>query len=95
MKFITLSTIKDTFFTMPPVMVRQIAEANVAFMKQQRQAGKVLEAYIIPGWRRSVVKASSTGTNSLPTCKSYSCDGSQLRGNEQGAELYWRFGRYL
>ena len=55
MKFITISTIKDTYFTMPPAMVRQITEANIAFMKQQRQAGKILEAYIIPGWRRSVV----------------------------------------
>lgn len=55
MKFLTISTIKGTFYSLPPAMVKQLTEANLAHMKQQKQAGKILEAHVIPGWRRSVV----------------------------------------
>ena len=55
MKFLSIATMKDAMFTLPPATARQLTEANLAFMKQQRQAGKILEAYIIPGWKRSVV----------------------------------------
>ena len=55
MKFLTIGTVKDTMYTTPPTVTRQLMEATVAWMKQQKQAGTILEAYVIPAWRRSIV----------------------------------------
>jgi hypothetical protein len=55
MKFLTISTLKDEWFELPPAMSRQLCEANIAYMKRQKQAGTTLEAYVIPGWRRSII----------------------------------------
>jgi muconolactone delta-isomerase len=55
MKFLTIGTMKDTFFALPPATSRQLAEAGGEWMKQKRQAGTILETYMIPGWRRSVI----------------------------------------
>ena len=65
MKFLSISTVKDMLFTLPPVTNRQIVEVLVAWMNQQRQAGKVLEAYIIPGWRRTVVISEHESAENL------------------------------
>jgi len=55
MKFLTISTFKDALSTLPPAMSIQMLEAMQAWMKQQKQSGKILEAYVIPAWKRGVV----------------------------------------
>ena len=55
MKFLIIATTKDIMFTLPPAMARQLVEAQFAWVNQQRQAGKILEHYWIPGWGRAVV----------------------------------------
>jgi muconolactone delta-isomerase len=55
MKFLSIGTMKDIFFTFPPAVQRQILEASIAVMNQHKKAGRVSEFYFIPGWGRSVV----------------------------------------
>jgi len=55
MKFLVIATPKEIMFTLPPAMSRQLVEAQVAWINQQKQAGKILEHYWIPGWARAVV----------------------------------------
>ena len=50
MKFLLTSTVKDTMSTLPPAVVRQLLEATLAWLNQQRQAGTLLESYVVPGW---------------------------------------------
>ena len=55
MKFLTIGSMQQTPSTMiPPAVVRQLVEATIAVTNQQMKAGKILEAYWIPGWRRVV-----------------------------------------
>jgi len=54
LKFLIITSVKDTMSTLPPAVARQLFEATVAWMNEQKQAGKVLEIYSIPGWRRSI-----------------------------------------
>jgi muconolactone delta-isomerase len=65
MKFLTISSFKDTFFALPPATSRQIAEASLAYMNQQKQAGRILEMYVIPGWRRSVVISEAASAEDI------------------------------
>lgn len=55
MKFLTIITIKDTMSTLPPAISRQLMEASVAWVNQQKQAGIILEIYTIAGWGRTAV----------------------------------------
>ena len=55
MKFLTITTIKDTMSTLPPAISRQLMEATVAYTNQLRQAGIILEIYTIAGWARTAV----------------------------------------
>ena len=54
MKFLIMCTVKDTMSMLPPAISRQLLEASVAWVNQQRQAGKVLEIYSTSGWGRTV-----------------------------------------
>ena len=54
MKFLTITSTKDTFSMLPPAISRQLMEASVAWVNEQKQAGKLLEIYSIPGWWRTV-----------------------------------------
>ncbi len=54
MKFLIISSIKDTFSTLPPAVSRQLMEATVAWVNQQKKAGKLLEIYTVAGWARTV-----------------------------------------
>ncbi len=54
MKFLVISSFKDTLSTLPPSVVRQSLEATVDVLKQDMKAGKILEFYIIPGQNRGV-----------------------------------------
>jgi len=40
--------------TLPPAINRQLLEATLAWVNQQKQAGKVLEIYSVPGWWRTI-----------------------------------------
>ena len=53
MKFLIISSLKDTVSTLPPAISRQLMEASVAWVNQQKQAGKVLEIYSLAGWGRT------------------------------------------
>jgi muconolactone delta-isomerase len=54
MKFLGISKTKDTASTLPPSVMRQLMEATLDFMNQEKKAGRILEAYFIPGWDRVV-----------------------------------------
>ena len=55
MKFLTISSVKDIAYTLPPSVSRQLLEASFDGMKQQMKAGKILEAYALAGWSRYIV----------------------------------------
>ena len=55
MKFLTISSVKDIAYTLPPSVSRQLLEASFDGMKQQMKAGKILEAYALAGWDRYMV----------------------------------------
>jgi muconolactone delta-isomerase len=55
MKFLTISTLKDTWVALPPAIGRQLMEASVAWANQQKQAGVILEIYAIPDGRTVVI----------------------------------------
>jgi muconolactone delta-isomerase len=55
MKFLVTCTVKDTMSMVPPAMGRQLMEATVSWVNEQKKAGKLLEVYSIPGWGRTVV----------------------------------------
>jgi len=54
-KFLLISSYKDTMTTLPPAVARQMSEGMLGWMQQQRQAGRVLDAYVIPAWKRAVL----------------------------------------
>jgi len=51
MKFLVIVSTKDTFSMLPPAVGRQLMEASVTWINQQKKAGKVLEIYAIPDGR--------------------------------------------
>jgi len=51
MKFLVIGTLKDTFSMLPPAVGRQLMEASVAWVNQQKKVGKLLEIYAIPDGR--------------------------------------------
>jgi muconolactone delta-isomerase len=55
MKFLVIGTMKDTALALPPAMGRQIMEASIPVMNQQKKAGKIVEFYWVPAAMRSVV----------------------------------------
>ncbi len=54
MKFITFGTAKEGM-NLPPAALRSLIEATAADTKKQKQAGKVLEAFYIPGVGKTIV----------------------------------------
>jgi muconolactone delta-isomerase len=65
MKFLTISKMKDTAYTIPPAVMRQLMEATAAYMEQAKKDGQVLEYYFIPGWDRSVVIHESDSAEAI------------------------------
>jgi hypothetical protein len=55
MKFLTIGSIKDTFSTLPPAISRQLMEATLNWINQQKQAGIILEVYMMVELKRSMV----------------------------------------
>ena len=54
MKFLTMSSAKDAYMTLPPAISRQLLGAGLAWMKQKKQEGAILEMYTA-GWNRYAV----------------------------------------
>ena len=55
MKFLTISTLKDTFSTVPPAIARQLVEATLAWTNEQKKAGRIPEIYEIAGGGSAVI----------------------------------------
>ena len=55
MKFLFVTTVKDTFTVLPATVNRQLMEATVAWMDDQKKRGKLLEAYMTPGGASAVI----------------------------------------
>lgn len=55
MKFLGISSLKDTISTLPPAVSRQLMEATADWVNQQKKAGTILEIYFMAGWNRTVV----------------------------------------
>jgi hypothetical protein len=55
MKFLSICKMTDAVALCPPTAMRQMLEATVAWMDAQKKAGKILEAYSIPGGRTAVI----------------------------------------
>jgi muconolactone delta-isomerase len=49
MKFLFIGKTRDVGIALPPALIRQLLEATVAAMNQQKKEGKILEVYFIPG----------------------------------------------
>jgi muconolactone delta-isomerase len=49
MKFLTITTMKDTISMVPPSIARQIMETSLAQLDELKKAGKIVEIYAIPG----------------------------------------------
>jgi muconolactone delta-isomerase len=52
MKFLTISSMRDVFLTLPPAVSRQLLEASLAWMNQKKKEGVVLEVYELAGCNR-------------------------------------------
>lgn len=59
MKFLSISRIKDTASMVPPSVMRPLMEATLNVMNQEMKAGRILEAYFMAGWGRSMVIAEA------------------------------------
>ena len=45
MKFLLMFTVTDSCTLVPPTVMRQVLEADVAWVEEQKRAGKILEVY--------------------------------------------------
>lgn len=54
MKFLVISTFKDTFYAHSSDEIKQMVGGAVDFIKQMKEQKKILEIYTIPGWNRNV-----------------------------------------
>ena len=54
MKFLVMSSFKDTYFTLPPDKIKKIMEGTYEVLRQSRNTGTLLDLYYIPGWDRAV-----------------------------------------
>jgi len=61
MKFLTISSLKDVYYELPPSERKQLLEASVDYINQEKEAGKILEFYFLVGWNRvmSITEHSS------------------------------------
>ena len=55
MKFLTITSLRDSASMLPPAVSRQLLEATINYMNQLKQAGKILEMYSLAGCERSAV----------------------------------------
>ena len=54
MKFLTISRLKDSFFTISPELQMQLVAGVTAFADKNRKAGKLKEIYNVPGLKMIV-----------------------------------------
>lgn len=55
MKFLSICTMKDSFSMVPPAQARQLLEATVMWMNQQKKAGKLVESYFTAGGKMMAI----------------------------------------
>ena len=67
MKFLTISTVKDTFSMLPVAMERQLLEATLAWMDGQKKQGKLVEAYEAPGGTSLVISEHPSAEDLVQT----------------------------
>lgn len=48
MKFLSMTTVKDTFSMLPASTQRQLMETTVAWVNERKKAGEILELYQTP-----------------------------------------------
>ena len=54
MKFIKIGVHNEKFWTSPPSDMAQLVKSQCAWLEKQKQAGKLLEAYYLPGCLRNI-----------------------------------------
>jgi len=54
MKFIKIGSHKESFFANPPANFPQMLEAHDSWLKEEKKAGRLLEAYFLPGSGRNL-----------------------------------------
>ena len=54
MKFLVISSFKDSVSALPPDVAKQIMGVSLDHINQARKEGKILEIYVMPGWGRSM-----------------------------------------
>ena len=54
MKFIKIGVHNEKFWTSPPADMAQMVKSQCAWLEKQKQAGKLLEAYYLPGCLRNI-----------------------------------------
>ena len=80
MKFLSILSIKDVFYTLPLAEQQKLMKALIDFMKQPPKAGKILAMYTMAGWNRAVVIAEHKSAESL---------AQALTSNPMGAFYDW------
>ena len=58
---------KDTFSTLPPAINRQLMEATLAWMDEQKKRGELLQAYDAPGGICIVISESPSAEDMVQT----------------------------
>ncbi len=54
MKFLTITSLRDTAYMVPPATIRPILERSLVWVNQLKQRGKILEIYSLAGTPRSI-----------------------------------------
>jgi len=75
MKFLTISKVRDSAALFPPATVRQLLEATLAFVDAQKKAGKLLEAYALPGGGAAVICEHPSAEDAAQTIASIPVGG--------------------
>jgi hypothetical protein len=54
MKFIKIGVHNEKFWTSPPADMAQLLKSHFTWLEKQKQDGKLLEAYFLPGCLRNI-----------------------------------------
>jgi len=65
MKFLTIATVNSTIAALPLPIARQLTEASLAYMNQQKKEGRILEFYFVTAWGRSIVISEAKSAEEL------------------------------
>jgi muconolactone delta-isomerase len=65
MKYVVITSYKDVMFNLPLKELLRLGEGSMAHVKQQQQAGKIQEAYFLPGWNRFIAISEADSIEEL------------------------------